>query len=157
LLKRVALITGAGGALGRAIAVQFARDGVRQIAGLDLSDKGLTETAEAVRTEISNIDFLQILVDIGDEEQVIHAFKSTVDRFGRIDYVINNAAIAAPFVPTGETTIQDFDRIQRVNLRGTWLCEREALRNMVNQEPLETQLSPTSQINQSVPSLSYCG
>ncbi|KAK5047283.1 hypothetical protein LTR84_006805 [Exophiala bonariae] len=136
-LRGAALITGAGGALGRAITLQFARDGVRRIAALDLSDKGLTETAEALKSEVPNVEFLPISVDIGDEEQVIRAFGSTVSKFGRIDYAINNAAIAAPFLPTGETTIADFERVQRVNLRGTWLCEREALKQMVNQEPLE--------------------
>ncbi|OQV03078.1 hypothetical protein CLAIMM_08174 [Cladophialophora immunda] len=138
-LKGVVLVTGAGGALGRAIALQFARDGVRRIAGLDLSDKALNETAASLSAEVLDVDFLPIAVDISDEEQVARAFKSTVDRFGRIDYAINNAAIAAPFVPTGETTLEAFEKVQKINLRGTWLCEREELRYMVKQEPLETR------------------
>ncbi|KAH0835083.1 Levodione reductase [Fonsecaea pedrosoi] len=136
-LKGVALITGAGGALGRAVALQFARDGVRQIAGLDLSKKALSETAAALTAEVPDVDFLQLAVDISDEEQVARAFKSTIDRFGRIDYAINNAAIAAPFVPTGEATLEAFEKVQRINLRGTWLCEREELRHMEKQELLE--------------------
>ncbi|KEF55581.1 uncharacterized protein A1O9_08331 [Exophiala aquamarina CBS 119918] len=136
-LRGTALITGAGGALGRTIALQFARDGVRRIAGLDLSEKGLTKTAEAVNAEAPDVDFLPMPVDIGDEEQVIRAFGTAVSRLERIDYAINNAAIAAPFLPTGDTTVADFEKVQRVNLRGTWLCEREALKQMVNQEPLE--------------------
>ena len=138
-MRRVALITGAGGALGRAIALQFARDGVRRIAGLDLSDKALHETAASLSVEVPDVDFLPIAVDISDEEQVARAFKSAFDRFGRIDYGINNAAIAAPFVPTGATTLEAFEKVQKINLRGTWLCEREELRYMAKQEPLETR------------------
>lgn len=97
----------------------------------------MTETAEALRAEVPDLDYLPITVDISDEEQVILAFEATVSKFGRIDYAINNAAIAAPFLPTAETTLADFERVQRVNVRGTWLCEREALKQMLKQEPLE--------------------
>ncbi|KAK5196188.1 hypothetical protein LTR99_004977 [Exophiala xenobiotica] len=132
----VALITGAGGALGRAIALQFARDGVRRIAGLDLSQDGLAATAEAVKSEVPEIEFLPVTVDISDEKQIADAFRQVVDKFSRIDYAINNAAIASPFVTTGDAEVQDFDRVQRINLKGTWLCEREELRQMMKQEPL---------------------
>lgn len=47
-----------------------------------------------------------------------------------------NAAIASPFVTTGDAQTRDFDRLIRINLKGTWLCEREELKQMMAQEPL---------------------
>jgi NAD(P)-dependent dehydrogenase (short-subunit alcohol dehydrogenase family) len=89
-----------------------------------------------VKSEVPEIEFLPVTVDISDEKQIADAFRQVVDKFSRIDYAINNAAIASPFVTTGDAEVQDFDRVQRINLKGTWLCEREELRQMMKQEPL---------------------
>lgn len=129
-------MTGAGGALGRAVALEFARGGVKRIAGLDFSEKALAASSKALKDEVVDVDFLPVLVDISDEKQVEDAFGKVVNKFGRIDYAVNNAAIASPFVTTGESEVKDFDRIQKVNIRGTWLCEREELRQMIKQNPL---------------------
>ncbi|EXJ88953.1 hypothetical protein A1O3_02017 [Capronia epimyces CBS 606.96] len=138
-LRGVAFITGAGGALGRAMALQFARDGVRRIAGVDLSPQGLSDTAQALRTADPAVDFLPLAADISNEEQVATAFRSVIHRFGRVDYAVNNAAIAGPLGPTDTLAVDDLDRVQKINLRGTWLCEREELKHMATQEPLQTE------------------
>jgi len=144
LLHRVAFITGAAGALGRAVALQFARDGVKYIAGLDVSQSGLSETARLLRAEAPDVEFLPVTADMSDEEQIQGAFKQVVDKFGRIDYAVNNAAIASPFVTTGDADTADFDRVQRINLKGTWFCEREELRQMMKQKPLVVKRGPPS-------------
>ncbi|KAL5352905.1 hypothetical protein ACLOAV_002853 [Pseudogymnoascus australis] len=141
-LPGVAFITGAGGAVGRAIALQFARDGVRRIAGLDISQTGLLDTAKELKDEIPDAEFLPIVADMSNENEIKTAFQQVVLKFGRIDYAINNAAIASPFVTTGDAELKDFDRVQNINLRGTWLCEREELRQMINQEPLAPEEKP---------------
>lgn len=116
--------------------LQFARDGVKRISGLDLSRDSLAETAKLLKAEAPDVEFLQLAADMSDEQQVQSVFQESVAKFGRIDYAVNNAAIASPFVTTGDAQAADFDRIQRINLRGTWLCEREELRQMMKQEPL---------------------
>ncbi|EXJ82884.1 hypothetical protein A1O3_06700 [Capronia epimyces CBS 606.96] len=138
-LQGVAFITGAGGALGRAIAIEFARQGVKRIAGLDLREDALIGTAEALKAEASDVEFLPVTGDMSDEEQIKDVFAKVVAKFGRIDYAINNAAIGSPFIPTDETATADFDRVQKINVKGTWLCEREELRQMLKQDPLPQQ------------------
>ncbi|KFY94927.1 hypothetical protein V498_03641, partial [Pseudogymnoascus sp. VKM F-4517 (FW-2822)] len=145
-LPGVAFITGAGGAVGRAIALQFARDGVRRIAGLDISQTDLLDTAKELKDEIPDAEFLPIVADMSNENEIKTAFQQVVLKFGRIDYAINNAAIASPFVTTGDAELKDFDRVQNINLRGTWLCEREELRQMINQEPLAPEEKPSGRV-----------
>lgn len=82
------------------------------------------------------------MADMSNENEIKTAFQQVVLKFGRIDYAINNAAIASPFVTTGDAELKDFDRVQNINLRGTWLCEREELRQMINQEPLAPEEKP---------------
>ena len=62
-----------------------------------------------------------------------------MQEFGRIDYLVNNAAIAAPFKPTGQSLTEDFDRVLGVNLRGLWFCQRAVLGVMEAQEPLPSR------------------
>jgi NAD(P)-dependent dehydrogenase (short-subunit alcohol dehydrogenase family) len=78
-------------------------------------------------------------MNLGNEEQVEATFKKVVEKFGRIDYVVNNAAIGSPLLPSTELSSAIFDRIISVNLRGTWLCERAALKQMITQTPLEKE------------------
>jgi NAD(P)-dependent dehydrogenase (short-subunit alcohol dehydrogenase family) len=79
-------------------------------------------------------------MNLGDEEQVESTFKKVVEKFGRIDYVVNNAAIGSPLLPSIELSSAIFDKVISVNLRGTWLCERSALKQMITQTPLEKEL-----------------
>ena len=136
--NRVAFITGAGGSIGCACVLQFARDGATNIAGLDISAKGLEATESEVQKQFPGVEFLKLVGDLSSEEQVEEAIQKTVTAFGRLDYAVNNAAIASPFKVTHESTTADFDRVLGINLRGTWFCERAELRQMLKQEPLET-------------------
>ena len=108
-----------------------------RIAGLDLSSTALQETAKALQQEFPKVVFLELVMNLGDEEQVEATFKKVVEKFGRIDYLVNNAAIGSPLLPSTELSSATFDKIMGVNLKGTWLCERAALTQMVTQVPLE--------------------
>jgi len=145
-LPGVAFITGAGGAVGRALVLQFARDGVKRISGLDISQNGLDDTAKILKSESPDVEFFGISADMSNESQIKDAFKKVVEKFGRIDYAINNAAIASPFVTTGDAETKDFDRVQNINLKGTWLCEREELKQMLKQEPLVSEARPSGRV-----------
>jgi NAD(P)-dependent dehydrogenase (short-subunit alcohol dehydrogenase family) len=110
---------------------------VTRIAGLDLSSTGLQEIAKVLQQEFPKVEFLELVMNLGDEEQVEATFKKVVEKFGRIDYVVNNAAIGSPLLPSTELSSATFDKIISINLKGTWLCERAALRQMITQVPLE--------------------
>lgn len=118
--------------------LQFARDGATKIAGLDISAKGLDATELELQQQFPGVQFLKLVSDLSSEEQVEEAIQKTVTTFGRLDYAVNNAAIASPFKMTHESTTADFDRVLGINLRGTWFCERAELRQMLKQEPLQT-------------------
>jgi NAD(P)-dependent dehydrogenase (short-subunit alcohol dehydrogenase family) len=148
-------VTGAGGSIGRACILQFARDGVQRIAGLDVSVDALKQTEAILRSQFPSVQFLSLQADLSQEKEVQDAFCKVADIFGRIDYAVNNAAIGGPFAPTADNTLQDLDRVLAVNLRGLWLCERAELQLMQSQEPLPSE-EQTSRL-ESYPALSFSG
>jgi NAD(P)-dependent dehydrogenase (short-subunit alcohol dehydrogenase family) len=133
---RVAFITGAGGTVGRATIMQFARDGVLKIAGLDIKGDAIAETETMVKKECPAISFLSIVADLTKIGQVEDAIRRVVDRFGRLDYAVNNAGVGQVLLPTAETDPEEFDKVIGVNLKGVWHCERFELRQMATQDPL---------------------
>ncbi|KAL1858200.1 hypothetical protein VTK73DRAFT_7911 [Phialemonium thermophilum] len=132
----VAFVTGAGGAVGRATVLQFARDGVVKMAGLDIAEPGLQETARLLKEVSPAARFLPLVADLTDGDQVRKAFQTVVDQFGRVDYAVNNAGIGAPHALTADAADADFDRVLGVNVRGVWNCERLELEQMAKQTPL---------------------
>lgn len=123
--------------VGRHAILQFARDGVRKLAGLDISEPGLKETERLVNELAPDAVFLPLVADLLKEEEVKTAFASIVSKWGRVDYAVNNAGIGQPLGLTQDTQTDDFERVIGVNLRGVWFCERLELAQMAAQEPLE--------------------
>ncbi|KAI9833632.1 MAG: hypothetical protein M1819_003585 [Sarea resinae] len=136
-LKGVAFVSGAAGAIGRAAVQQFARDGCTRVAALDVSEAGLKETADVVRAEFPAVEFLPLVANISVEADVARVFDEIKARFGRLDYAVNNAAVAGPLTLTSETDdVAGLERVMQVNLKGSWMCQRAELRIMEKQEPL---------------------
>ncbi|POR38190.1 Uncharacterized protein TPAR_01609 [Tolypocladium paradoxum] len=132
----VAFITGAGGAVGRATALQFARDGVLKIAGVDISAEALEGTRESLSFQFPNVSFLSLVTDLLQANQVKEAVERTLSEFNRLDYAVNNAGIGQTLGLTADTTPEEFDKVIGVNLKGLWHCERLELQHMVSQSPL---------------------
>lgn len=115
------LLTGAVGGIGSATARAFAAEGAR-LALVDLDERGLT----ALRNELCDSgadpnDVLTFVADVSDDSQVRHYVQVTVERFGRLDVLFNNAGVAGP-VTSGHTyPVVDFDLVMAVNVRGVWL------------------------------------
>lgn len=125
LAGETALVTGAASGIGRAIALALAREGAEVI----LADRhSAAETADAIRA--SGGDTWECPVDVGDEAAVLRLFEILRQRRNRLDILVNNAGILIE-KPLLETSVSDFDRLMAVNLRGTFLVSREALRMMV--------------------------
>lgn len=126
----VAIITGAGRGVGRAAAQLFAQEGAKVV----LFSR-TRETVESCAHEIQEQggEVLAITGDVALEEDVLHLFEATSERFGRVDVLVNCAGIVAvqPFIEMESST---WDRVLAVNLRGTFLCCREAFRMMARQQ-----------------------
>ncbi|MBO0860163.1 MAG: SDR family oxidoreductase [Chloracidobacterium sp.] len=130
LKGKIALITGANRGIGRGIAEAFAAEG----AALTLTARDLTllnETAEALRK--GGADVLALSSDVTDEKQVREVFRQAMDRFGRLDVLVNNAGTFAGYAPIDEMSLESWDWIMAVNLRGPFLCTREAFKIMKRQ------------------------
>ncbi|MFH9758241.1 bifunctional aldolase/short-chain dehydrogenase [Streptomyces anulatus] len=128
LATRVALVTGAGSGIGKAIAHRLAAEGACVIvADLD------TDSAEAVADELGGPDrAVAVTMNVTDEEEITAAFREAVLAFGGVDLVVNNAGISIS-KPLLETTAKDWDLQHDIMARGSFLVSREAARLMIEQ------------------------
>jgi len=122
---KVAIVTGATGALGSAIARLFASEGALLILSGRKVDAGRALVAE-LRQSDTQADF--IAGDVGDESHAIALAARARDLYGRIDALVLNAGILVPGVgPFWSATVEDFETIYRTNVRGPWLAARAAV------------------------------
>ena len=126
-----ALITGAGSGIGEAIATLFSAQGAHVIVADVQAD-----AAERVANDISRQggNATPLVVDVTDEDQVRTSFEQLAHQQGRLDLLVNNAGISH-VGSILETSLQDCERVLRVNAGGVFLCAREAVRLMLQQEP----------------------
>ena len=130
--QKVAFITGASRGIGREVALSLAHLGVKIaiVAKTKLPHPKLPGTIETVQAEIAEINGLEnviaIQTDIRDELAVQRAVEQTVERFGGIDFLINNAS-AIKLATTQQLSMKDFDLMQQVNVRGTFLCAKSCI------------------------------
>lgn len=127
---KVVLVTGAANGIGRAAAIAFASEGAR-VAILDRTGEALEETKAAVKA--TGGDVLPIVCDVASPEQVEAAIKQIVERFGRLDVAFNNAGIENEAAPLHKIELEDWDRLLGINLRGTFLCMKHEISQMVRQ------------------------
>ncbi len=126
-----ALVTGAASGIGRAIATAFAAEG----AHVAIADRAPRRTSDKVAAaiEANGGKAFAVHADIGDEAQVLKLFRTVLKGLGGIDILVNSAGIMLER-PLLESTAEDFDRVIGVNLRGTFLVGREAIRAMASQK-----------------------
>jgi glucose 1-dehydrogenase len=131
-LKRVAVITGSSRGIGKAIAREFAKNNYSVL--LNARDENeLIESVQEIRNEVNDPHQVAYLTgDISDEKICISLMEEAIKRFGRINVLINNAGISGPSERTNKITSVDWDYVIGVNLRGAFLCTREALKYMLN-------------------------
>jgi NAD(P)-dependent dehydrogenase (short-subunit alcohol dehydrogenase family) len=126
---KVALVTGAGSGIGRAVAVALAA------AGYQVAIAGRRQNALEATAAAANDALLVIPADVTDAAAVQAMVDRTVARFGRIDVLFNNAGSAAPPTPTEELPLDVWRRVIDTNLTGAFLCAQAAFRAMKSQQP----------------------
>ncbi len=128
--KKVALVTGAGSGMGLAAARAFAEAG----ASVVLADRN-EESVHVAAEEIVSAGrrALAVRCDVAVEDQVAAMVERAVSTFGRLDAAFNNAGIQSPVAETADASGEEFDLVNRVNLRGVWSCMKYELLQMRKQ------------------------
>jgi NAD(P)-dependent dehydrogenase (short-subunit alcohol dehydrogenase family) len=130
--SRVAIVTGAGTGVGRAVALALGREGYSVVLAGRRKEL-LDATAKTVAAAESRT--LVVPTDVADPSSVKSLFAKTQESFGRLDVLFNNAGIGAPAVPLEDLTYAQWKAVVETNLSGAFLCTQEAFRIMKNQVP----------------------
>lgn len=129
--SRVALVTGAGSGIGRAVSLALLGAGYSVV----LAGRRVAELEETARLSGSGASHLVVPADVTDPSSVDKLFAALEERFGRLDVLFNNAGIASPAVPFEEITPQQWNAVLAVNLTGAFYCAQQAVRMMKAQRP----------------------
>jgi NAD(P)-dependent dehydrogenase (short-subunit alcohol dehydrogenase family) len=127
---KVALVTGGTTGIGRDTAVLFAKEGAKVVVSGRREAEG-KETMDMIRA--AGADGLLVQGDVSKATDVEDLVKKTVAKFGRLDVAFNNAGIEGKWVPITEQSEEDWDRTIDINLKGTWLCLKYEIRQMLKQ------------------------
>lgn len=128
VLGKVALVTGAGAGIGRAMALKFASEGAAVIVS-DVNVEGGNATVASILDDGGKASFVK--ADISNANDVAALMKNIEDAYGRLDCACNNAGIEGHISPITEQSEDDFDAVIRVNLRGAFLCMRAEISLML--------------------------
>ena len=129
------LVTGGSSGIGEAVAIRFAEEGAR----VAINYNSGKERASAVKEKVDKAakasgvkgDSLTVQADIADERQIVKMFETTISEFGGLDILINNSGVQKG-VPSDEIEMADFDRVVGINLRGAFICARQAIRHFLS-------------------------
>lgn len=144
--NKIAIVTGAGSGIGRAVAIALFNDGW-SIVLAGRRENQLIETANAFDVNRT----LVVPTDITIPESVQHLFSQTIKTYGRLDLLFNNAGINAPAKPFEEVSLQDWQRVINTNLTGAFLCAQEAFKIMKHQDPKGGRIINNGSLSAHVP------
>jgi len=145
---KIAVITGAGSGIGKSAALALLREAYSVVLA---GRRHETLEATAAEAGAARTRALIVTTDVTDPGSVRSLFARTVETFGRIDLLFNNAGISAPAVPLEELTVEQWKAVVDTNLTGVFLCTREAFRIMKHQQPRGGRIINNGSISAHVP------
>ena len=128
---RVAIVTGGGRGIGRAIALRFASEGCA-VAVTGTGHEHLVATADQIVAAGGRS--LAVVADVASEPGVVRLIQATLHEFSRLDILVNNAGITGPTASVAETHCEDWERTLAVNLTGAFLCAKHAIPHLIARE-----------------------
>jgi glucose 1-dehydrogenase len=160
LRGRNVLVTGGTSGIGQAIAVRFAEYGANVAINYLRQPEEAEDTEEKVHACVASVRQMgvrDVLVqgDVSKEDDVVSMFEDTVDQLGGLDILVNNAGIQISR-PSHELSAEDFDKVIAVNLRGSFLCAREAIKRFL-EAGMAGSIINISSVHQLIPKPSYLG
>jgi len=126
--NRIALVTGASSGIGKGIAIAFAREGANIVVADKSGEKQAADVLAGIREQ--GRDSLFVQTDVSDERSVKQMAEAAIAKFGRVDILVNNAGIFTESL-IENLSIEDWDRVVNTNLRGTFLCTRALIGQML--------------------------
>ena len=147
-VAKVAVVTGGGSGIGRAVALALARDGFAVVIG-----GRRTQSLEQVAAEAAakQLDVIPVPVDVRDPHSVRELFALVRERFGRVDLLFNNAGTNARPLALDELPFEQWQAVIETNLTGAFLCTQEAFRLMKEQKPHGGRIINNGSISAHVP------
>jgi 3-oxoacyl-[acyl-carrier protein] reductase len=130
LKDKVAIITGAGRGIGQATAIKFAREGAKVVV-CDINQQWIDDTVQQCKA--AGGDAIGQIADVRDMKSLEALVKATLDKWGRIDCLVNNAGIVAD-AQLKNMTEDQFDRVIEINLKGVYNCTRAVVNQMLEQK-----------------------
>jgi NAD(P)-dependent dehydrogenase (short-subunit alcohol dehydrogenase family) len=147
-ISKTAIVTGAGSGIGRSSALALLGQGYNVVLA-GRRPEALAETVARAGTDSPRA--LAVPSDVTDPDSVAALFAATIEAFGRLDLLFNNAGGGAPPVPLEDLSFDDWRRVVDVNLTGAFLCTREAFRVMKDQDPRGGRIINNGSISAHVP------
>ena len=126
--QKVAIVTGGSSGIGRATAIALAKEGAKIVVAARRSKEG-NETVQLVKETGS--DGIFVNTDVANEASVKSLIEKTIDSYHRLDYAFNNAGIEQTMAPLTEQTVEEFDQIMNINVRGVWLSMKYEIPVMI--------------------------
>ena len=128
--NKVVIVTGAGSGIGKATAIHFAKYGAKVVVS-DINFESVKKVTEEILTNKGVA--LPIKANVAVFEEVENLISKTVDEFGRLDVIVNNAGIGPNLLKTHESSLKDWDRVILVNQTGVFYCMKVALQQFLKQ------------------------
>lgn len=139
---KVALITGGGSGIGRAIALAFAASGAKVVIG-DVLEEGAKETIDLIKRNKG--EGSRVYVDTSVEADVANMVKFAISTYGRLDVACNNAGISPKGKMTTDYLEAEWDKVMDINLKGVWLCMKHEIPELLKQ-PLSAIVNTSSAV-----------
>ena len=147
LNSKVAVVTGAGTGIGKAAALALIKDGYRVV----LAGRRAVLLDEVMTLGGAPDRVLAVATDVADPDSVKALFDASVNRFGRVDVLFNNAGVGAPAIPLEDLTLAQWRNVVDINLTGMFLCNQQAFRVMKAQTPQGGRIINNGSISATTP------